>query len=60
MKKFSRNVAVVAIFGAAGIVAATAVPASAASVNDTSATSVHADTTTSVTTKAEARKVWEW
>ena len=57
MKKFSRNVVVAAILGAAGVVAITAVPASAA---PSSTTTVHADSSTTLNTKTEARKVWEW
>jgi hypothetical protein len=57
MKKFSRNVVVAAILGAAGVVAITAVPASAAPKSDPT---VQTDTSTSLTTKTEARKVWEW
>ena len=60
MKKISRNIVVGLIFSAAGFVALTAVPASAA----TSATgTVQADstlTTTTVAAHAKSARVWEW
>jgi hypothetical protein len=63
MKKISRNVIVGLIFSAAGFVAVTAVPASAATAAASSTTTVQADSTqssASVTLKAKSARVWEW
>jgi hypothetical protein len=56
MKKISRNIVVGLIFSAAGFVALTAVPASAA----TSTTTVQADSTTTLVSHAKSARVWEW
>lgn len=63
MKKISRNVIVGLIFSAAGFVAVTAVPASAATAAVASTTTVQADSTqasSSLVLKAKSGRVWEW
>ena len=59
MKKISRNIVVGLIFSAAGFVAVTAVPASAASNNTSSTKTVQADSDTTNGTALKGR-VWEW
>jgi hypothetical protein len=59
MKKFSRNVIVGLIFGAAGFVALTAVPASAAAPGSTT-TTVSADSTTTQVSHVKSARIWEW
>ncbi len=63
MKKISRNVIVGLILSAAGFVAVTAVPASAANAAIASTTTVQADDTqssASLTLKQKSAYVWEW
>ena len=63
MKKISRNVIVGLIFSAAGFVAVTAVPASAATAAVSSTTTVQADSTqasSNLVLKAKSGRVWEW
>jgi hypothetical protein len=60
MKKISRNIVVGLIFSAAGFVAISAVPASAATHTDAAGTSVQSATTTTSATTTKAGRVWEW
>jgi MFS superfamily sulfate permease-like transporter len=60
MKKISRNVIVGLIFGAAGVVALTAVPANAATTSGSSTTTVSADSTTTQVSHMKSARVWEW
>jgi hypothetical protein len=60
MKKISRNIVVGLIFSAAGFVAISAVPASAATTTAASGTTVQSGTTTTLVTSAKSARVWEW
>lgn len=63
MKKISRNVIVGLIFSAAGFVAVTAVPASAATTTVASVTTVSADSTDTslnLVKGSKSARVWEW
>ena len=60
MKKISRNIVVGLIFSAAGFVAISAVPASAATSTVAAGTTVQTTTTTTAFTTTKSGRVWEW
>jgi hypothetical protein len=60
MKKISRNIVVGLIFSAAGFVAISAVPASAATTTVAAGTTVQSATTTTLVSSTKAARVWEW
>ena len=60
MKNISRKIVVGLIFSAAGVVALTGVPASAATSSTSGSTTLQADSTTTNVSHAKSARVWEW